>query len=133
MKLSKHVTKISHFRLKEIRKISKQSRYQVTNVLKENTTPAFTDTGADISVMLLKCAKSIQLPLTNTKIKIQTYDYKPLKCVGYYNDTVMYGSSVANIQLYVVKPNVQTFLIGKICEELPSIYTHQFKKFTALN
>ena len=59
--------------------------------------------GADISVMWIKSAQSIKLPLTRTKIKIKPYGSKPLKCLGYHDGNVMYGTTVANIHLYVVK------------------------------
>ena len=100
--------------------ISKQPRYLVNIVIKEKTIEAFADTGADISVMSIKSAQSIKLPLTRRKIKIQSYGSKPLKCLGYYDGTVMYGTTVA-ICLYVVKPNVETLLSGKVCEELGNI------------
>ena len=67
VKLSKHVTKIRSVKQKEVRKISKQARYLVNIVLKENTIQAFADTGADMSI---KSAQSIKLPLTRMKIKI---------------------------------------------------------------
>ena len=38
--------------------------------------------------------------------------------MGYCNDTVMYRSTFANICLYVVKPNAETLLSGKVWEEL---------------
>ena len=49
---------IRRVRQKEIRKISELPRYQVTIVLKENSIQ-FAGTGADICVMMLKCAKYI--------------------------------------------------------------------------
>ena len=33
----------------------------------------------------------------------------------------MYGHTIANIHLYVAKPNAETLLKGKVCEELGSI------------
>lgn len=57
-KLSKLVTKIRHVRQKEIRRISKQPGYKVIIAVYENTIPAFADSGADISVRSLTCAKS---------------------------------------------------------------------------
>ena len=33
----------------------------------------------------------------------------------------MYGHTIANIHLYVAKPNVETLLKGKVCEGLGSI------------
>ena len=68
--------------------------------------------------MSIKSAQSVKLLLTRTKIKIRPYSSKPLKSLGYYDGTVMYGATVANIYLYVVKPNVETLLSGKVCEEL---------------
>ena len=38
--------------------------------------------------------------------------------MGYYDGTVMYGTTVANIRLYVVKTNLETLLNDKVCEEL---------------
>ena len=46
------------------------------------------------------------------------YGSKPPKCLGYYDGTVMYGTTVANIRLYVVKTNLETLLNNKVCEEL---------------
>ena len=68
---------IRRVRQKEMRKISQLPRYQVTIALKENSIQ-FAGTGADICVMMLECAKYIQLSLTNTKTKIQPYSSKPL-------------------------------------------------------
>ena len=79
---------------------------------------SFADTGANISVMSVKSAQSIKLLLTRTKIKILPYGSKPLKSLSYYDGTVMCGTTVANICLHVIKPNVKIFLSGKICEEL---------------
>ena len=53
VKLNKHITKTRHVRHKDVRKISKQTRYQVTIALKGNNMPAFADTGVDIFIYML--------------------------------------------------------------------------------
>ena len=117
-KFNKHVTKIRRVRRKAIRKVSTKPRYQVDVVINESLVPAFADTGADISVVSLKTANSIKLPLTKTKARIRPYGSKPLKCVGYYDGTIMFGSTVANTRIYAIKQSVETLLSGKLCEEL---------------
>ena len=123
-KFSKHVTKVRRVRQKVVRKISTKPRYQIEVVVNENVVPVFADTGADISVMSLKVAKQIKLPLNKTKVKIRPYGSKPLKCVGYYEGTIMYGSTVANSRIYVIKQPVETLLSGRLCEELQILKFH---------
>ena len=48
-----------------------------------------------------------------------------MKCCGYYIGTVRYGDAVANICLYVVKQDVETFLSGRLSEELGIIKFNQ--------
>ena len=68
--------------------------------------------------MSLKTANSIKLSLTKTKARIRPYGSKPLKCVGYYDGTIMFGNTVANTRIYAIKRPVETLLSGKLCEEL---------------
>ena len=116
---NKHITKIRRMRCKKyIQRTSKKPRYQVEIVIKETAVTAFEDTGADICVMSLVNAKSIDLPLTNTKIKIRPYGSKSIKCAGFYEGTVMHGQAVANIKMYVVDQQLEMLLSGRVCEAL---------------
>ena len=126
---AKYVTKIRRMRRKKkVRRLSKRSRYQVEVVIKENLISAFADTGADINVMSQNQANNIGLPLTKTKMKIRPYGSKPLKCIGHYDGTIMYNSTVANIRIYVVNQPVETLLSGRTCEELGIIKFYDSKE-----
>ena len=96
----------------------KKPKYAVEVILNEKSTTMFADTGADVSVMSLKTAKQLQLPLNRTKMKICPYRGKPTKCKGYYVGPVMYGDAVTNLRLYVIDKNVETLLSGQASEEL---------------
>ena len=73
--------------------------------------------------MSLTTVKQINLSLYKTKAKIWPYGSKPLKCVGYFVGTIMYGSTVANTRIYVIKRPVKT-LSGKLCAELEILKFH---------
>ena len=120
-KFSKHVTKIRRVRQKAVRKISTKPRHHVDAEVSENVVPAFADTDADIIVMSLTTAKQISLPLYKTKVRTQPYGSKPLKCVRYFDGTIMYGSTVANTQIYIIK---QPVLSVKPSEELQILKSH---------
>ena len=53
VKLNKHITNTRHVRQKDVRKFSKQARYQATIVLKGNNMRAFADAGVGISIYML--------------------------------------------------------------------------------
>ena len=58
---------------------TKSPRYQVNVIIKENEVQAFADTGADISVMSLRLATKLGLPLQKTKMKIKPHGSKSVK------------------------------------------------------
>ncbi len=64
-RLTKRVTTIRRMRRKskKVRRTTKPPRYEVEVVINEQTTKAFADTGADISVMSRKQAKALGLKL----------------------------------------------------------------------
>ena len=101
-----------------VRKFASKPCHQVNVVIKENIVPVFTDTGADISVMSFEEAKKLNLPLKRTRAKIRPYGSKTLKCTGFYDGTVMFGETVANARIYVIKKKLETLLSGRLCEEL---------------
>jgi len=117
-KLHRHLSKIQRIQTKKIRKISKKPRYQVNITIKEQIIPAFADTGADINIMSLKNAKLLHLPLKKCKTKIRPYVSIPIKCSGYYDGTIIHGSTVANIRFYVVRRELETLLSGRASEAL---------------
>ena len=53
---------------------------------------------ADKSLMSHLQARAPSLPLNKFKLKIRRYGYKLFKSSGYYDVTVMYGTTVANIR-----------------------------------
>ena len=70
-KLTHHISKVYRLRKKRVRRVSRKPNYQVQITIKEQTIPAFADTGADISVMSLKQAKTLNLPLNKCRLKIR--------------------------------------------------------------
>ena len=97
---------------------SKLSRYQVEVIIKEHRVTVFADTGADVSVISLRQAEKLGLPLQKTKMKLRPYGSKTIKCAGSYMGTVMFGTNVANIKFYVVPKDVETLLSGAAAEAL---------------
>ena len=100
------------------RKKTKIPRYQVKVIIKEKEVPVFADTGADISVISLSLANTLDLPLTKTKMRIKPYGSKPVKCAGLYVGSIMYNETVANFRMYVIDKEVETLLSGPASEAL---------------
>ena len=74
--------------------------------------------------MSLTTAKQISLSLYKTKVKTWPYGSKPLKCVRYFDGTIIYGSTVANTQIYIIKQPVEAVLSVKPSEELQILKFH---------
>ena len=118
-------------RIKGVRKTSKShkrktlGKYEVTVAINGQRLQAYADTGADICIMSWENAKSLNLPLEKTSMKIRPYGSKAKKCKGVYTGTIMFGDAVTNANIYVIKKEVETLLSGRVCEQLGIIKFRQ--------
>ena len=110
------IRRVGGRRIPRLRKV--ESKYRVKVVIKEQQTPVFADTGADICVMSQKTANKLKLEVQETKMKIRPYGSHPKRCIGEYTGTIMYNSNVANAKIYIIDSRVETLLSGPVCEEL---------------
>ena len=61
---------------------------------------------------------SLFVEVHKTKIKIKPFGSKTLRCSGYYVGTVMCEDGVANLKIYAINEDVETFLSAQAAEAL---------------
>ena len=76
------------------------------------------DTGADINVMGEKTAKTMDLKIEKTKMKISPHGAKPFRAIGEVMTDTMFGQKKTQTIWYVVRKDVEALLSGETAEEL---------------